>query len=42
MTKKHTDKTASMKFEDFPTEIPALGEAKVQSPDREIFHGGPE
>jgi 6-phosphofructokinase 1 len=32
MTKKHTDKTALMKFEDFPTEIPALGEPKVQTP----------
>jgi len=32
MTKKPTGKTALMEFEDFPTEIPALGEPKVQSP----------
>ena len=32
MTKKHTGKTALMKFEDFPTEIPILGEAKVETP----------
>jgi 6-phosphofructokinase 1 len=32
MTKKHTGKTAATEFNSFPTEIPALGPAKVQTP----------
>jgi 6-phosphofructokinase 1 len=32
MARKQPDKTTAMKFEHFPTEIPTLGEPKVQSP----------